>query len=180
MRDLSLHILDIMQNSIRAEATEIELIIEENIANNKFIIQIIDNGRGMDEQVRKNITNPFTTTRTLRKVGLGVAFLKQICDECTGNLKIESEKGKGTKVVATMQHNHIDRLPLGEISKSITALIMAKPSIHYVYTHRYNERTFRFDTKEIEDILDGVEINNLEIIKWIEEYIEKNLEKLMY
>lgn len=178
MKDLSLHILDIMQNSIRAEATRIELRIEEDTTKNKFIIEIIDNGKGVDEEVRKNITNPFTTTRTLRKVGLGVAFLKQICDECAGDLKIESQKNKGTKVTVTMQHNHIDRLPLGEISKTITTLIMAKPTIHYVYTHKYNGQIFNFDAKQIEDVLDGVAINNLEIIKWIEEYIERNLDEI--
>ena len=175
MRNLSLHILDIMQNSVRANATCIELEITEEIPKNIFQIQIKDNGIGMDKELKEHISDPFTTTRTLRKVGLGIPFLKQICDECEGNLQIESEKLVGTKIIATMKHNHIDRLPLGEIWQTITTLIMARPDIHYIYTHHYNEEEFVFDTQAIAEILEGIPINELSILKWIEEYIQDNL-----
>lgn len=178
MRDLSLHILDIAQNSIRANATCIKLIIEENIDRNLFEIRIEDNGGGMDDQIKEHVTNPFTTTRTLRKVGLGIPFLKQICEECEGELNIESEKGKGTTIKALMKHNHIDRLPLGEIDKTITTLIMARSQIHYIYEHKYNDKAFILDTEEIKEILEGVAIDELDILKWIEAYIQSKLEEL--
>lgn len=178
MRNLSLHILDSMQNSVRARATCIKLDITEDISKNIFQIQIVDNGMGMNKVLKEHITDPFITTRTLRKVGLGIPFLKQICDECEGNLQIESEELVGTKIIATMKHDHIDRLPLGEIWQTITTLIMARPDIHYIYTHRYNKDKFVFDTQAISEILEGVPINELSILKWIEEYIEENLSKL--
>lgn len=178
MRDLSLHILDIAQNSIRAEATCIKLIIEENISKNLFEIVIEDNGIGMEDVIKESVTNPFTTTRTSRKVGLGIPFLKQICEECEGSLSIESEKGKGTIIKALMRHDHIDRLPLGEIDKTLKTLIMARPQIHYIYKHTYNHKTFNFDTEEIKQVLEGVAIDDLDILKWIEEYIRSQLEEL--
>lgn len=175
MRDLSLHILDIMQNSIRAEATEIALIIEENLEKNILKIKIKDNGKGMEEEIKNHITNPFVTTRTLRKVGLGIPLLKQACEECDGELKVESQKGVGTVIEAIMQYNHIDRLPLGKIEQTLTNLIMAKPGIHYIYVHRWQNQMFCFDTVEIKEILGDVPIQDLEILKWIEEFIKIKL-----
>ncbi|MGL6174018.1 MAG: ATP-binding protein [Cellulosilyticaceae bacterium] len=175
MRDLSLHILDIMQNSIRAEATEIVLAVEEDKEKNILKIKIKDNGKGMEEEMKNHITNPFVTSRTLRKVGLGIPLLKQTCEECEGELKVESQKGLGTMIEATMQYNHINRLPLGKIEQTLTNLIMAKPEIHYIYVHTWQKKIFCFDTAEIKEILGDVPIQDLEILKWIQEFIEIKL-----
>lgn len=178
MRDLSLHILDIAQNSIRAEATCIRCVIKEDIDKNIFEITIEDNGKGMENQVKEHVTNPFMTTRTLRRVGLGIPFLKQICEECEGELHIESERTKGTIIKVLMKHNHINRLPLGDIDKTLTTLIMAKPNIHYIYEHSYNDRIFSFDTEEIKGILEEVAIEDIEILRWIEKYVREQIKEL--
>lgn len=173
MNELALHVLDIVQNSLRAGATTIRIDIEENLEANYLQICIQDNGKGIEENVLKSITNPFTTTRTLRKVGLGLPLLEQMCKECEGKLYIESEVGEGTRVCAKMKHNHIDRLPLGNMSETLVALIMAKPEVHFIYCYTYQGNTFEIDTQAIEALLDGVPIENLEILAWLKEYINE-------
>ena len=123
MNELSLHILDICQNSIKANANLIEIIITENKADNIYKIEIIDNGYGMNKKTLSEVADPFFTTRTTRKVGLGVSFFKMAADMAGGNLEITSEVNQGTKVTATFQHNHIDRAPLGDIEDSLSILI---------------------------------------------------------
>ncbi|MHC1747569.1 MAG: ATP-binding protein [Cellulosilyticaceae bacterium] len=178
MKELSLHILDIIENSIRAEATRIELTIEESIKKNTFRITIEDNGKGMNATMLRTAIDPFSTTRTLRKVGLGIPLLDQLCKECGGILTIESKEGIGTRIIAKMEYNHIDRLPLGEIEKTITTLIMAKPNIHYRYEHYFETQLFVFDTEEIKKILEGVSICDLEILHWLENYIREGIHDL--
>lgn len=178
MREIALHILDIMQNSIRAKATCIELKIEEIPSRNQLIICIKDNGKGMPESMRETVRDPFTTTRTLRKVGLGIPLLNQLCEECEGELIIASEERKGTELRAMMQYDHIDRLPLGDVASTMYSLIMARPDRHYIYEHCYEEESFRFDTEEILEMLEGVPINQADILLWIKEYLTQNREAL--
>lgn len=178
MRDLSLHILDLAQNSVRAQATCIQIEITEDLERNQFSIRIEDDGSGMEEALLERVENPFATTRTLRKVGLGIPFIKQMCEECEGKLTLKSEVGKGTILEATMVANHIDRLPLGDIAQTITTLIMAKPQIRFIYTHCYASQTFCFDTEVIKEMVEGVPIDNLEILEWIQAYIREQIELL--
>jgi hypothetical protein len=178
MKEIALHILDIVQNSIRAEATVISILIEEDIKKDLFSLTIADNGKGMSDEMTKAIKNPFVTSRTLRKVGLGIPFLNQLCEECDGSLRVESKLGEGTKLIAAMQHSHIDRLPLGDMASTITTLILAKPEIQYIYEHNYNGESFIFDTNEIKKILDGAPICDLDIIKWIGNYLQENIEEI--
>ena len=178
MREIALHILDIVQNSVRANAATIRISIEEDVNQNLFKIVIEDNGSGMPKEMAEGIKNPFVTSRTLRKVGLGVPLLNQLCEECGGSLSIESTLGKGTKLVAQMAHDHIDRLPLGDISSTLTTLILGKPEIEYVYNHSYNGKTFLFDTREIKKLLDGAPISDLEIINWIGNYLQQNISEI--
>ncbi|NLK21497.1 MAG: sensor histidine kinase [Epulopiscium sp.] len=175
MKELSLHILDIVENSIRAEATSINVKIEEDIHNNRFIFLVEDNGKGMDEEFVKVVKNPFKTTRTTRKVGLGISLLEEACKRCNGNLEIISSKGGGTKIRAVMMYNHIDRAPLGDITSTITNLIMSNPDVEFVYEHKYNDELFLIDTKEIKNILDGVPISDISIILWLKDYINQGL-----
>lgn len=178
MQELSLHILDIVQNSIRAKATEIELIINEDIVNNQLEITVKDNGKGIDKDLINQIKNPFATTRTTRKVGLGIPLLLEACQRCDGDLDIHSELGIGTTLSAVFQHDHIDRAPMGDIVNTITMLILSSPEIRYIITYRVDKSQFVMDTNEIKEVLGGVSINDLSIIKWIEEYLNENINEL--
>lgn len=173
MQELALHILDLVQNSVRAEATRIAIKVEEDTVKNQLTFTIDDNGKGMEESFVQRLRDPFTTTRTLRKVGLGIPFVAQMCRECEGDLVIESQKGRGTKIKATMKYDHIDRLPLGSMAKTLITLIMAKPTIHYCYTYVYNEEIFQLDSKKIQEVLGDVPINNYEILEWLQAFIEE-------
>lgn len=178
MKEIALHVLDIAQNSIRAEATHVIIGITENLADNLLTIELIDNGKGMNDELLKGIKNPFVTSRKLRKVGLGIPFLNQLCEECEGKLEITSKPGEGTRLMATMQYDHIDRLPIGDMPSTMTTLILAKPEIRYSYVHYYNQACFTCDTDEIKKVLDGVPIQDLEIIQWIGNYLQENIDKI--
>ena len=178
MQDLSLHILDIVQNSIRAHANEIHICIEEMPSINQLILSIEDNGSGMPKQLAKQITDPFVTTRTLRRVGLGIPLLKQNCENSEGELSIDSEQGKGTIVKATMAYQHIDRVPLGDVVSTLITLIQGNPKINFIYNYQYEEKSFVFETAEVKKILGNVAIDNLDILAWLKEYLEQNMKSV--
>ncbi|HOQ16109.1 MAG TPA: ATP-binding protein [Defluviitaleaceae bacterium] len=178
MKELSLHILDITENSIRAKATEIYIEVEEDLNNNLFSFVIKDNGKGMDEEFLKAVKDPFTTSRTTRKVGLGIPLLEAACKRCNGGLEIISVVNQGTQIKAWMDYNHIDRAPLGDMVSTISNLIISNPDIDFVYCHKYNEKSFKIDTREIKNILDGVPINDLSVINWLKNYIKDELTEI--
>jgi anti-sigma regulatory factor (Ser/Thr protein kinase) len=167
MEDLSLHILDIAENSITAGAGRIEIKISEDTKANLLIIEISDNGKGMDEELLKNACDPYYTTRTTRRVGLGIPLLAQAARECMGDINVKSKKGEGTTIKATFQYDHIDRKPIGDIEKTLIILIISNPDIDFLFEHRRNDDTYLLDTAEIKKELDGVPINNPEVIKII-------------
>lgn len=175
MQDLSLHILDIAQNSIRAHADEIHICIEEMPSKNQLVLSIEDNGSGMPKQLAKQITDPFVTTRTLRRVGLGIPLLKQNCENSEGELSIDSEQGKGTIIKATMAYRHIDRVPLGDVVSTLIILIQSNPKINFIYNYQYEEKSFAFETAEVKKILGDVAIDNLDVLAWLKEYLEENM-----
>lgn len=149
MEDLSLHILDIVENSIRACAKKIEIKIIEDKIRDLLNIEIIDDGKGMDEKTLKNVLDPFFTTRNTRKVGLGLPLIAQSAEESGGSIKIKSKPGKGTKIKATFGYSHIDRRPLGDIRKSLKVLIAANPDINFIYEYREDGVSYHLDTKGI-------------------------------
>jgi len=149
MEDLSLHILDIVENCINAKATRVRVAIVEDIANDLLTIEIEDNGVGMNEETLKRATDPFFTTRTTRRVGLGFSLLKQATQESNGSFEIESKVGKGTRITATFQHSHIDRKPLGDIESTITTLITGYPDINFIFEYRSDDTNFVLDTSKI-------------------------------
>ena len=178
MLELSLHILDIVNNSIKANATRIEIEIVEDIVSNLLSISISDNGCGMDEEFLKNVTDPFKTTRLTRKVGMGLSLFQAAAEATGGELRIASEKNVGTKVVATFTHDHIDRQPIGDIKETIISMMFGNESIDYIYHHIKNGKEFIFDTTEIKDILGDFSLKNSEVISWIKGYIEEGLNKI--
>ena len=147
MEDLSLHILDIVENSIRAKASRIMIKVMEDIEKDSLIIEIRDNGQGIDEETIKKVLDPFFTTRTTRKVGLGLPLLSQAARESGGDVQIESEVGRGTRVKATFGYSHIDRKPLGNMEATLRALIVGNPEVDFIYKHKKGELEYRLDTK---------------------------------
>ena len=149
MEDISLHILDIVENSIVAKAKRIEIRVIEDIEENLFIVEIEDDGEGMDEATVKRVLDPFFTTRTTRKVGLGLPMLAQSAKESGGNIEISSQVGKGAKVKATFQYNHPDRRPLGDMKATLMTLISSHPEIDFLYEYKSGEEVLRLDTRDI-------------------------------
>lgn len=176
MREISMSIMDIVQNSIKAKATQIEITIIENIADNIFEFCVKDNGKGIEKDSIEKLKDPFFTSRTTRKVGLGIPFVNQMCQMCGGKLDIESEVGSGTTLKATMEYDNIDRPPLGDIVSTIQAIIISNTDIDFIYKHIYNNKVFELNTKDIKNILDDIPFSNPEVSAWIKDYIEQNLE----
>lgn len=179
MRELSLHILDIAQNSIKAEAECLRIVVIEDLESDKLTIKIKDDGTGMDSETVSRVIDPFYTTRTTRKVGLGIPLFKTSAEQCDGYFDIKSHLGGGTEIIAVFKHSHIDRVPLGNMPDTIVTIINACDHIDLVYTHTYNGLTFTLNTREIKKLLDGVPISNLDVIKWLREYITEGLNEIM-
>jgi hypothetical protein len=170
MRELSLHILDVLQNSREAGATLIELTIEEDLLSDRLTIMVRDNGRGMNETQLARIFDPFYTTRKTRHVGLGLPLFKAAAERCNGDLTITSQLGKGTTLQATFEHSHIDRAPLGDLAGALLVVILGGTcDIHYA--HRVDGKEFEFDTADIKAELGEVPLTHPEVRKWLQEFI---------
>jgi len=179
MQEISLNILDIVQNSIRAGASLIELIIEEAPSADVFAFTVKDNGCGMNEEMVKRVTDPFVTTRTTRKVGLGISLLKSLAEQTGGGINLESEVGVGTVIRADFSYSHIDRQPLGDISAVMVSLISMNPKLDFVYTHSFEKKQFVLDTRELRQVLgDEVSFSEISVATWIGEYINENLTEI--
>jgi hypothetical protein len=172
--------MDIVQNSIRAEATKVEIRIEENIALDLYSITISDNGKGMDSETLEKVTDPFFTTRTTRRVGMGLSLFKQNAELCRGQFSIESEVGKGCKVSATFTHSNIDRPVLGDISGTLYLLMACNQNVQFVYEHKTDKGTFKLDSFEVYNEIENVPITNSEIKKAIISLIISNLENIEF
>jgi hypothetical protein len=178
MKDLSMHVMDILQNSTRAKATVIKIEIEEDTQKDILRIVFTDNGTGMTPQMVEQVRDPFFTTRTVRKVGLGLPLLEQNCQQTGGELQIYSELGKGTTVTALFSYSHIDRPALGDMAGVIALTASAYPDIRFIYSHTKNGKVYTFDTEEIKEALDGISIQEPEVITLLREMIQANLQDL--
>ncbi|HOO38815.1 MAG TPA: ATP-binding protein [Deltaproteobacteria bacterium] len=178
MIELALHILDIAENSSRADATLIEITLVEDMVNDILSLEIKDNGKGMDEDTIEKAMDPFYTTKKVRRVGLGLPMLKQAAITAGGRFSIESHVGKGTRVFAQFQHSHIDRQPIGDIPGCLVALIIGNPDIDILYTHTKNDRAYTLDTSEIRSALDGVPLNHREVLNVIKDNIIEGIAEL--
>ena len=174
MQELSLNILDIAQNSIKAGATLVRIEIEIDRAKNGMRIAVIDNGCGMDEATLERVVDPFYTTRTTRKVGLGVPFFKMAAESAGGSFSIHSQIGEGTEVTAEFGLSHIDRMPLGDINSTIHNLIVYHPDTDFCYTYTYNGASFTLDTRQMKEILGGIPLNTPEVSAYILEFLNEN------
>lgn len=178
MKEISLHILDILQNSIAADASLVELYIKENTEKDIFMFYVKDNGKGMDEEFLKNVTSPFTTKRKTRKVGLGIPLLKLAAENAGGGINITSKSGVGTKTEAVFKYSSIDRQPLGNIADTLFSVIESYTEIDFLYTHIINENKFVFDTRQIRKILNGVSFAEPEVSAWIIDYLREGEENI--
>jgi anti-sigma regulatory factor (Ser/Thr protein kinase) len=176
LRELALHILDLAENSLNARATLVTIEVNEDLAADRLTIRVQDNGRGMDVESVQRATDPFFTTRTTRRVGLGIPFLKQATELCNGSFQIESELGKGTTVVASFQHSHINRMPLGDMTNTILGLVVGYPQTDFVYRHVLGERLFEFDTRPIKRELGDVSLSEPPVI----EYLRREISDMLY
>ena len=178
MKELSLNILDIAENSVKAKATLTEIGITEE--GDLLTLKIKDDGCGMTEETLKTVTDPFYTTRTTRKVGMGIPLLKLEAELTGGGLEITSKhiseypEEHGTVVTATFYKNHIDCTPLGDVVASITTLIQGHPDTDFLFTHKTEEREVALDTRELREVLgEDVPLNTYDVIKWIEDYLKE-------
>lgn len=179
MKDLSMHIMDILQNSTRAKAKNITLEVVENHNDDTLTLVFKDDGCGMDAKMVENVVNPFFTTRTTRKVGLGLPLLKQNAEMTGGSLSIESQVGVGTVVTAVFGYSNIDRPPMGDLPGTLVLTIAAYPDIRFLF-HFVRKKTgadvdYTLDTNELYEALDGVSLQEPEVMAYIKEMIEENI-----
>jgi len=172
LEDLSLHILDIAENSVNADAGIIEITIIEDLKKDLLLVEISDDGKGMDRAFAEKATDPFVTTREGRRVGLGLSLFAEAARASNGRLSIQPGPRGGTTIEAQFQHSHIDRKPLGDIGQTIMTLAGGNPELDLVYVHEKDERRFRFDTRTIKARLGGESVNSPERIRLIREELE--------
>ena len=175
MKEIALHILDLMENSVRAKATVIKLTIRESLSNNIYSVCIEDNGVGMSPKFVARVTDPYTTTRSTRKVGLGLPLIKMNTERAGGGLSIESEEGRGTRLSFWYAHDNWDRPPLGDISGTIVMLCANNEDKRIIYKHITDSGEYIFDTMEVKEALGDMSINNYDIIKYLKEMINENI-----
>ena len=178
MKELSLNILDIAENSVKAKATLVEIILKESEKELELIIR--DDGCGMPEEIVRGVTDPFYTTRTTRKVGMGIPLLKLAAEQAGGRLEISSLTANddpinhGTRVKATFYTNNIDFTPIGDIVSTICVIIQGHPEINYVFRHITPEKSVELDTRQMREVLgEDVSLGEPEVIAWISEFLKE-------
>ena len=182
MKELSLNILDISKNSVKAGASLTEVILEETA--DALTLDIIHNRSGMKKQIVNSGTDPFTTTRTTRPVGMGIPLLKLAAEMTDGSFSIKSRHeseypdNHGTKVTAIFNKNHIDFTPLGDVPSSITTLIQGSPHTDFLFRHTTPKGEAGVDTRELREQLGDVPLDTFEVVLWIEEYLKEQYEAL--
>ena len=169
MKDLSLHILDIAQNSITAGARRLDLELAEE--NGQITLTVTDDGRGMAPELLARVCDPFTTTRTTRKVGLGLPLLRLTAEQTGGSLSIDSTLGVGTTLTARFQRRHLDCPPLGDLPGAVALLIQGSPDMELTYRHTTPKGEAALSTAELRDILGDISLAEPEVFAWIQDYL---------
>lgn len=178
MRELSLNVMDVAQNSVRAEATLVRISVTESDKDDHLTIEIADNGCGMTQEQVQQVIDPFFTTRTTRKVGLGVPLFKLSAEQTGGSFDIQSEKGVGTTTTASYVKSHVDMTPLGDINSTVKILIQCNPQIDFVYTCTTDNGSFTLDTRELREVLGDVSLDTPDVLLWIGDYLEENTKNI--
>ena len=178
MRELSLNVMDVAQNSVRAEASVVRITVTESDKDDRLTIEIADNGCGMTQEQVQQVIDPFFTTRTTRKVGLGVPLFKLSAEQTGGSFDIQSEKGKGTTTTASYVKSHVDMTPLGDINSTVKILIQCNPDIDFVYTCTTDNGSFTLATRERREVLGDVSLDTPDVLEWIADYLEENTKSI--
>ncbi len=178
MTELSLNILDIANNSVRAEAENITVKICVDTIKNLLEIVITDDGCGMSEELLARVTDPFSTTRTTRKVGMGIPFFKMGAEMCDGNFGIKSKVGVGTEIFATYRLDHIDRQPLGDVGSTVTVLMGGAPKTNIKLTYSFDGNPFEISSNEIKSTLGDDALEDTVALNYIKDMINENIEKI--
>ena len=178
MRELSLNVMDVAQNSVRAEASLVRITVEESDKDDRLTIVIADDGCGMTEDQVRQVIDPFFTTRTTRKVGLGVPLFKLSAEQTGGSFDIQSKSGEGTVTTASYVKSHVDMTPLGDINSTVKILIQCNPQIDFVFTHSTDEGSFTLDTRELREVLGDVSLDTPDVLEWIGQYLEENTQNI--
>lgn len=178
MRELALHLMDIAENSVAGKATCIQIVVDEDLLRDELIISVKDNGVGMDANTVARVVDPFVTSRTTRKVGLGIPLLKAAAEGCRGGLDITSALGIGTEVVTRFQHSHIDRMPLGDLPGTFLSLVVGHPEINWIFRYTYNQREFLFDDLPVKEALEGVSLTEPDILAYLRQMLEDGINEV--
>lgn len=173
MKELSLHILDLIENSIEAGAKNISLEIIKN--QDKLEIRIKDDGRGIPEEILREIKSPFTTTRKTRKIGLGIPLFNEVVNNCGGSLEINSKVGEGTELIAILPSSHVDLPPLGNIVGTLYSLVVTAPNVNFHFKISFDGKLFEFSTEEWKRELGEIPINHPQVLSMLKSYLEENL-----
>jgi anti-sigma regulatory factor (Ser/Thr protein kinase) len=178
MKEIALHILDITQNSISAGASCVDIEILEAPDKDELIVVIDDNGRGMTREMVDKVSDPYFTSRTTRKVGMGIPLFKHNAEQAGGSLEITSEPGIGTRLTAKFCRSHMDCPPIGDIAGVISMLAGANPGLDFRFTHRTVKSSYVFDTREVKEVLEEVPLSEPAVIRYMKEMISENLTDL--
>lgn len=176
MREIALHILDIAENSVAAGASKVHISVVEDIQADRLRVAVSDKGRGMDADLLTRVTDPFVTSRTTRKVGLGIPLLRAAAEACNGYLRITSTVGKGTHLETEFQRSHIDRMPLGDLAGTMLTLVIGHPHVHWVFDYRVGEARFIFDDEPIKRELGGVPLTEPAILAFVREMLREGVD----
>ena len=178
MRELSLNVMDVAQNSVRAEADLVKIIVTESDRGDNLTISISDNGCGMTDEQVQQVIDPFFTTRSTRKVGLGVPLFKLSAEQTGGSFDIQSKVGVGTTTTASYVKSSVDMTPLGDINDTVKILIQCNPDIDFVFTHSTDLGAFTLDTRELREVLEGVSLDTPDVLEWIGQFLEENTQNI--
>ena len=175
MEDISLHILDLAENGIRAGADLIRIEVREDTTADSLTVEIEDNGRGMTQEYLCKVFDPFVTTRTTRKVGLGLSLFRQSVEEAEGRMTLTSSPGNGARLVAEMKRSHIDRKPMGDLAGTVLCLIEGNSDIDFIFEYSVDDRHYCLDTREIRCVIDDIPINNPSVVRFISDSLKTGI-----
>ena len=180
MREIALHLLDIAENSVAAQGRNIRIEVHEDLQSDRLWACVEDDGRGMSPEIAQQVLDPFYTTRTTRKVGLGIPLLKLAAEMSAGGLELVSEQGKGTRLEVSFRHSHIDRMPLGDLASTFLALLISYPKIHWLFTYRTTQANgqsdeFAFDDVELKAELGDLPMTEPEILGFVRGMLEEGI-----
>jgi hypothetical protein len=170
--------MDIAENSVAAKASRIEIDVIEDSQRDRLWMCVEDDGCGMDAEMVAKVIDPFVTSRTTRKVGLGIPLLKEAAEACNGYLTITSQPGTGTRLEVEFQHSHIDRMPLGNLPDTILSLVIGHPQVNWVFNYQVDGRSYQFDDQPIKDTLDGVPLTEPDILAYLRDSLYQGVQQI--